>query len=69
VARSHSVYVVSRPDSWEPVAAFTVKHELDSWLAREQEHFPRCEQIVHRMRDGGWGPTVRLDPHTLDEMD
>ncbi len=70
MARSHSVYVVFRPDDGgEPVGAFTVKHELDTWLAKAQGHHPRCHHVVYRMRDGGWGSAVRLDPHTLDEMD
>jgi hypothetical protein len=37
-----------------PVRAFTVKHELRSWLSAQPEWMVREQMVVYRMGDGGW---------------
>jgi hypothetical protein len=43
MARSYNIYVVTAPTECgaesRPVAAFTVKHELESWVKRNQDKF------------------------------
>jgi hypothetical protein len=54
MARSTYVYVVLR--GGEPVAGFTVKHELLTWL--EHHH---GNHVVYRLGDGGAGrPPQRM---------
>jgi len=61
MARSNYIYVVLDRD--EPLlspllAAFTVRHELISWL---NEHDDMKGITVHRMRDGqGWRDNVNI---------
>jgi hypothetical protein len=71
MARSQYIYVVQREDGGL-VAAFTVKHELLSWLTSEPspwlEDGDDDEKIyVTRMRDAWAGSRtpVPLDPNTL----
>jgi hypothetical protein len=54
VSRSSYVYFVieSMPSSIEPVAGFTVKHELLTWL-RQQKHTDAL--LVYRMPDNPTG--------------
>jgi hypothetical protein len=51
MARSSYVYLVTL--NTRPIAAFTVKHELESYLDKER---PRCPTNlrVARLRDGWW---------------
>lgn len=62
MARSTNVYVVQDP-SGAVVTAFTVKHELASWLARRGQQF-----LVTRVRDADAGSDrpVQLNPRTLE---
>lgn len=63
MARSHAVWVVAtgNDQGGRPVAAFTVKHELASWLemqtpeSRVWLHVWRCENPAPRYN--GHGPT------------
>lgn len=55
MARSSYVYTVQRYGS--VVAAFTVKHELISWLHWQERQHPHDFQVAHtvlRMSDGGY---------------
>lgn len=51
MARSHSVWVVTHrdPSTAHPIAAFTVKHELKTWLTRRRK-LPLV--WVYRLGDG-----------------
>ncbi len=49
MARAHNVFVVT--EGGLPVGAFTVKHELASWLRKEWDKLDRL--YVWRMPDGG----------------
>jgi len=55
MARSTYVYVVLRDG--EPVAGFTVKHELKTWLERNPGH-----DQVWRLGDGGGRPPQVFAP-------
>jgi len=65
MARAEALWVVSG-NHGELLAAFTVKHELRTWLARQPEDRPlRVQRIV----DGGHDPDARpvdYHPRTLD---
>lgn len=50
MARSHYVYVCTI--NHHPVAAFTVKHELKTWVEREFSKVPTNLRI-ERLPDGG----------------
>lgn len=68
MSRSTYVYTVLNKATRIPAAAFTVKHELASWMKR---HDPLTVD-VYRLRDGNAYPDqipVRLDPRTLEPMD
>lgn len=61
MARSSYVWVVQSP-SGEVVNAFTVKHELASWLEGRESQY-----LVTRVRDGALNPELtQLNPHTLE---
>lgn len=62
MTRSTNVYVVQNA-SGAIVSAFTVKHELASWLARNGSLY-----LVTRVRDADFGsePPVQLNPQTLE---
>jgi hypothetical protein len=45
MARSSYVYVVMLDD--KPVAGFTVKHEMKSWLEDQEDEF-----VIWRLKDG-----------------
>lgn len=62
MARSTNVYVVQAA-SGAVVAAFTVKHELASWLARNGYLY-----LVTRVRDADFSSErpVQLNPQTLE---
>jgi hypothetical protein len=45
MARSTYIYLVTKDGS--PVAAFTVKHELATWLSRNQGDY-----VLYRIGDG-----------------
>lgn len=66
MARSTYIYTVTH-SSQGVIAAFTVKHELCSWLRHLTVSIPEtmshilAEYQVHRLRDGGGGETVLLD--------
>ncbi len=51
MARSAYVYVVAN-GTGHLLAAFTVKHELLSWLARPEHEQDRDVWVVVRVRDG-----------------
>lgn len=57
MARSTYVYVVeSTPDGgyyWHPIAAFTVKHELITWLRRRESEHDKL--MLTRFPDGDYG--------------
>lgn len=61
MARSSYVYVVS--DGLGPLAGFTVKHELVTWLRRNQR--PTLTLLVHRLVDGRDGAITHLDVNDL----
>lgn len=50
MARSTYVYVVLLAEDNLPVAAFTVKHELKTWI----EMRPSEKYRIFRVRDGRW---------------
>lgn len=50
MARSSYVYVVMDHD--KPVAGFTVKHELKTWLDRNLDERTASEYKVWRLSDG-----------------
>lgn len=51
MARSTYVYVVL--DHVGPVAGFTVKHEMVTWLERNPG-----EYLIYRLSDGGHRPAI-----------
>jgi hypothetical protein len=59
MARSHSIYVVTRPvpfgDDYNIVAAFTVKHELVTWLKKYEKDYIDGIAIA-KLRDNGYEP-------------
>lgn len=60
--RSTYVYLVRSGDllvNATPVAAFTVKHELRSWLHQRSPEI-RAEFHVYRMPDGGGGAVTDM---------
>lgn len=68
MARSTAVWVVLSDDP-DPLATFTVKHEMKSWL--EREHSGDLERLkILKMPDGLWrsDPVVRYDPMTLQPL-
>jgi len=53
MARSSYIYVVSSTIHQQPLAGFTVKHELVSWLQRRARDEPiRAPVSIYRLRDG-----------------
>lgn len=75
MARSTYVYVVmTTADFPQPESAFTVKHELITWL-RRQEYVTGQEGLdslsVWRIPDGGGErrPIVRMDMQSLLEAE
>jgi hypothetical protein len=62
VARSQYIWVVQADRSKNVIAAFTVKHELLSWIGRElaESEQPRRVLMVTRYRDGSASGFVRL---------
>lgn len=61
MARSGAVYFVWDSCSW-PLAGFTVKHELVSWLKRRKDTYDDLvEMEVWRVRDGNL-----LDSHPTE---
>lgn len=57
MARSRRIYVVEHPhpvncDPPHVVAAFTVKHELITWLSRQMDHPYYSEWNVYAVGDG-----------------
>lgn len=61
MARSGAVYFVWDSCSW-PLAGFTVKHELVSWLKRRKDTYEDLvEMEVRRVRDGNL-----LDSHPTE---
>ena len=64
MARSHIIYVVQHnlPDADYPIiAAFTVKHECNTWLAN-CDHPRKDEFVVRRFRDNDRAATYRSEP-------
>ena len=60
MARSTYIYIVI--DAWQyPVAAFTVKHEMETYLERGLG--PEKYQVL-RVRDGGVGQAVYINQET-----
>jgi hypothetical protein len=53
MARSTYVYVILNHDI--PVAGFTVKHEMMTWLERHQGRF-----VIYRLSDGDHRPVVDI---------
>lgn len=51
MARSHCVYVVLSSNFSVPLAGFTVKHELVTWLVRHPE-VTDVTEVVWRCGDG-----------------
>lgn len=50
MARAYNIHIVQDPEECnEVVAAFTVKHELESWLAKQPDDKP---YFVTKVRDG-----------------
>jgi hypothetical protein len=51
MARSYSIWLVCKEMSGDPVCAFTVKHELVSWLLAQEKR-----QFLHiwKLRDNDW---------------
>lgn len=62
MARATSIYIVQNA-SGTVVSAFTVKHELASWLSRHGFTY-----LVTRVRDADFGSDspVQLNPQTLE---
>ncbi len=56
MARAYNIYVVMRNS--EPLAAFTVKHELASWFERNADDLDEHGYRVYVCRDGGSGATA-----------
>ncbi|MER7280385.1 hypothetical protein ABT369_38710 [Dactylosporangium sp. NPDC000244] len=53
MSRSNYVYIVQHPTTQIPLAAFTVKHELMSWITRRLADDTLLPQTpVWRVRDG-----------------
>jgi len=59
MARAETIWIVlSDAGAVDPVAAFTVKHELETWLSRRED---RSELLIYRLPDGGSAtPKVQL---------
>lgn len=68
MARSTAIWVVLGDDP-DPLAAFTVKHEMKRWLEREHPDDREGLRIL-KMPDGLWrsDPVVRYDPATLQPL-
>lgn len=70
MARADYIWIVQSVGG-DVVAAFTVKHELASWLDRRNARSPRThdEMVgVTRVRDADFGSElpVQLNPRTLE---
>lgn len=50
MSRSQYIYVVQEKDCITPIAAFTVKHELESWLGKTGR-YGDPGVLVWRIRD------------------
>lgn len=52
MARSTNIFIVENPEAGAVLAAFTVKHECKTWLARvEKNHFIKGWTVM-RVPDG-----------------
>lgn len=63
MARATYIWIVQNGEG-DIVAAFTVKHELGSWLDANGSDY-----LVLRIRDGRWNAAARpveLNPRTLE---
>lgn len=62
MARSEYIYVVTHPRQSYPLATFTVKHELRSWLiklvASEPHYLPLLS--IYRFNDGPGGRIAEM---------
>lgn len=52
MARAHSVWIVSPASFDNPIAAFTVKHELITWLTRMNAEGSYTDALIHVLHDG-----------------
>lgn len=58
MARAHSIWVVTSEGGRLPIAAFTVKHELQSWLDK-RDPFSLPVAFVFRLHDGAKVDEIR----------
>jgi hypothetical protein len=75
MSRAHSIWIVRTHDH-ALLAAFTVKHELDTWLTRTyaphgERTSANCPVLIDRVGDGGTylrdNRPVAINPNTLNE--
>ena len=66
MARAYTIWIVQLPGCITPDAAFTVKHELVSYLARKTHQPTLRELVIWRMSDGnGSAVPLQLSPSDL----
>lgn len=70
MARSTYIYLVKKYCDYDypgdPLAAFTVKHELVTWLRRKTEA-ERADMELWRICDGTW-PSKEPETMDMDEL-
>lgn len=54
MARSNHIYVVMYDGGYDPMAAFTVKHEMMTWCKNNYDANHYCV----RLKDGGGGDAI-----------
>ena len=64
MARSSYIYIVFQKGTEKPIATFTVKHEMVTWIKRNRFNaFFNGDITGWRYPDGGWDdrPPVEMD--------
>ncbi len=58
MARSKSIWIIFDKKDREVVSAFTVKHEMVSWVQKHDplRHFNRKYWQLYKVEDGQWQP-------------
>lgn len=65
MARSAYIYVVchnapQNPDPPHVISAFTVKHELITWMEKCTHHY-KSEFLIYRIKDNDWQQTEKSE--------
>jgi len=67
MARSHAVWIVMAYHDY-PIAAFTVKHELRSWLEQQNQAAIKRNCEIYRLHDGDCSCDDQIKKVEIEEI-